>query len=95
MEVGGQLHAPVALSPRKEPPSTHWIGDCVDPRAIPDAVVKRKILSPHRESIPRTPMVQPVAQRFTDWAITALLKTLNTAIILKFPCELSLQYADK
>jgi len=26
-------------------------------------VVKRKIPSPHRESNPRTPIVQPVAQR--------------------------------
>jgi hypothetical protein len=30
------------------------------------AVVKRKIHSPHRESNPRTPIVQPVAQRYTD-----------------------------
>jgi hypothetical protein len=35
-------------------------------------VVKRKIPSPRRESNPRTPIVQPVAQRYTDWAITAL-----------------------
>jgi hypothetical protein len=54
MEVSGQLHAPAALPPRKEP----------------DAVVKRKIPSPRRESNPRTPIVQPVAQRRTDWAIT-------------------------
>jgi hypothetical protein len=25
MEVGGQLHAPVALTPGRDP-STHWIG---------------------------------------------------------------------
>jgi hypothetical protein len=35
-------------------------------RAVLDAVVKRKILSPRRESNPRTPIVQPVAQRYTD-----------------------------
>jgi hypothetical protein len=35
-------------------------------RAVLDAVVKRKIPSPHRESNPRTPIVQPVAQRCTD-----------------------------
>jgi hypothetical protein len=45
----------------------------VGPRAIVDAVVKRKIPSPRRESNPRTPIVQPVAQRYTDWAVTALL----------------------
>jgi hypothetical protein len=28
--------------------------------------------SPRRESNPGTPIVQPVAQRYTDWAITAL-----------------------
>jgi hypothetical protein len=31
-----------------------------------DAVAKRKIPSPRRESNPRTPIVQPVAQRCTD-----------------------------
>jgi hypothetical protein len=35
----------------------------VGPRAVLDAVVKRKIPSPRRESKPRTPIVQPVAQR--------------------------------
>jgi hypothetical protein len=61
MEVSGQLHAPAALPPGKEP-------------LVPvlDTVVKRKIPSPRRESNPRTPIVQPVAQRYTDWAITAL-----------------------
>jgi hypothetical protein len=43
------------------------------PRAVLDAVVKRKIPSPHRESKPVTPIVQPVAHNNTDWAITALL----------------------
>jgi hypothetical protein len=31
-----------------------------------DAVVERKIPSPHRESNPRTLIIQPVAQRYTD-----------------------------
>jgi hypothetical protein len=31
-----------------------------------DAVVKRKIPSPRRESNPRTPIVQYVAQPYTD-----------------------------
>jgi hypothetical protein len=44
----------------------------VDPRAVLDAVVKRKIPRPHRESNPRTPIVQSVAQRYIDLAITAL-----------------------
>jgi hypothetical protein len=41
------------------------------PRAILDMVVKRKISSPHQESNPRTPIIQPVAQHYTDQAITA------------------------
>jgi hypothetical protein len=44
----------------------------VGPRAVLDAVVKRNISSHRRESNPRTPIVQPVAQRYTDEAITAL-----------------------
>jgi hypothetical protein len=63
MEVSGQLHAPAALPPGKEPvvPIAGWV--C--PRAVLEAVVKRKIPSPRRESNPRTPIVQPVAQRYT------------------------------
>jgi hypothetical protein len=36
------------------------------PRAVLDAVVKKKIPSPRRESNPKTPIVQPVAQLYTD-----------------------------
>jgi hypothetical protein len=43
------------------------------PRAILDAVVKRKIRSLRRESNPSTPIIQPVVQLYTDWAITALV----------------------
>jgi hypothetical protein len=35
-------------------------------KAVLDAVVKRKIPNPCRESNPRTPIIQPVAQRYTD-----------------------------
>jgi hypothetical protein len=54
------------FTPRERAPGTHWIGVWVGPRAILDAVVKRKIPSPRRESNPSTPIVQPVAQRYTD-----------------------------
>jgi hypothetical protein len=40
------------------------------PRAVLDAVVKKKISSPRRESKPRTPFVQPAAQRYTDYLYT-------------------------
>jgi hypothetical protein len=46
-------------------PGTHWVGGWVGPIAVLDAVVKRKIPSPRRESNPRTTIVQPVAQRYT------------------------------
>jgi hypothetical protein len=35
----------------------------VGPRAVLDAVVKRKISSPRWESNPKTPIIQTVAQR--------------------------------
>jgi hypothetical protein len=63
---------PGRLPPKKRAPGTNWIGGWIGSRAVLDAVVKRKIPSPRRDSNPRTPIVQPVAQRYTDWAITAL-----------------------
>jgi hypothetical protein len=71
--VGGEWSAsrPGHFSCRERGSVTHWIGGWVGPRTVLDAVVKRKIPSPRRESNPRTPIVQPVAQRYTDWAITA------------------------
>jgi hypothetical protein len=49
------------LYPRERAPDTHWTGGWVGPRVVLDTVVKRKIPSPHRESNPRTPIVQHVA----------------------------------
>jgi hypothetical protein len=57
---------PGCITPREIAPRTHWLGDWVGPRAVLDSVVKRKITSPRRESNRRTPIVQPVAQRYTD-----------------------------
>jgi hypothetical protein len=50
-----------------------WIGGWVGPRAVLDAVLKRKIPSPRRKSKPRTPIFQPVAERYTDCALKALV----------------------
>jgi hypothetical protein len=65
---GGQWSAsrPGRFTPRERAPGTHWIGGWVDPRAVLEAVMKRKISRPRRESNPRTPIVQPVAWRYTD-----------------------------
>jgi hypothetical protein len=40
--------------------------DRIGLRAVLNAVVKKKILSPRRESSRRTSIVQPIAQRYTD-----------------------------
>jgi hypothetical protein len=66
MEVSGQLHTPAALPPRERVHGTHWIGGWVSPRAVLDAEVKRKIPSPRWELKPRTPIIQPVDERYTD-----------------------------
>jgi hypothetical protein len=47
------------------------MGGWVGPRAVLDAVVKRKIPSLHWESNPRTPIIQPIAQSCTNCAITS------------------------
>jgi hypothetical protein len=62
---GGERSAsrPDRFTPRERAPGTHWIGGWVGSRAILDAVVKRKIPSPRRESSPRTPIVQPVGRQ--------------------------------
>jgi hypothetical protein len=49
----------------------------VGPRAILDVVVKRKIPSPRQELNPITLIIQPVAQRYTDWAITTSIAELK------------------
>jgi hypothetical protein len=65
---GGEWSAlrPGRFTLRERAPGTHWIGGWVGPRAFLDAVVKRKIPNPRRESNPKTPIVQPVVQRYTD-----------------------------
>jgi hypothetical protein len=71
---GGECLAsrPGCFTPRERAPGTHWIGGWVSPRAVLDAVVRRKIPNPRRESNPITPVVQPVAQRYAEWATVHL-----------------------
>jgi hypothetical protein len=71
---GGErsVSRPGRFTPRERAPGTHWIGSWLGPRAVLDAVVKRKIPSLRRESNPTTPIVQPVVSRYTDWAIAAI-----------------------
>jgi hypothetical protein len=76
---GGEWSAsrPGRFTPRERAPGTHCIGGWVGSRAVLDAVVKRKIPSSRREWNLRTPIVQSVAQRYTNRAITALNNNNN------------------
>jgi hypothetical protein len=58
---GGEwsVSCPSCFTPRERAPGTNWIGGWVGPRAILDALVKRRISSPRWESKRRTPIVQP------------------------------------
>jgi hypothetical protein len=54
------------------------------PRAVLDAVVKRKIPSPRRESNPRTPIVQPVALTGgVKWVINEPGDALQMSLLLE------------
>jgi hypothetical protein len=64
------VSCPDCFTTRESTPGTHWIGGWVGPRAILDMMVKRKFPAPHQESNPRMPIVQPVAQHYTNLAIT-------------------------
>jgi hypothetical protein len=83
---------PGRFTPQGKAPGTHWIGGWVGPRAVLDTVVKKNP-SPRRESNPRTPIVQLVSQRYTDWAVTALMLLIiafwkaDRRIILKVACS--------
>jgi hypothetical protein len=71
MEMSGQLHAPAALTPRKKHvvPIGQEAGWSPEPGL--DAMVKKKIPSPRRESNPDHPIVQPVVSRYTNWVFKA------------------------
>jgi hypothetical protein len=83
---GGEWSAsrPGRFTPRERAPVIHWIGGWVGRRAVLDAVVKREIPSPRRESNPRTPIVQPAARHIlrnyfyvTEASSLALLKNVH------------------
>jgi hypothetical protein len=68
--VSGQLHAPAALPPGKSS-GTRFIGGCVDLRAGLDDMEKWKFFILPGLELPPLLVVQPVASRYTDWAIQA------------------------
>jgi hypothetical protein len=72
MEVSGQLHPPAALAPGKEPlvPIGQEAGWATSRSGRGG---EEKNSQPPPESNPRTPIVQLVAQRYTDWATVSLV----------------------
>jgi hypothetical protein len=69
---GGELSAshPGRFTPRKRAPGTHW--RLSGPQSRSGRGDEEKNSHPRRESNPRTPIIQPVAQRYADWSIAAL-----------------------
>jgi hypothetical protein len=63
--VSGQLHSPRTFYPRGNSPRNPLIGDWVGPKAGLDAVEKRKISCPCRESDPGRPAVSPSLYRLS------------------------------
>jgi hypothetical protein len=76
-EVSGQLHAPAALPPGKEPPLS--IGQKAGWAPEPVWTTWRRENSwPYRDSNSDHSEVQPVASRYTDYAIPALITIWET-----------------
>jgi hypothetical protein len=58
-------------------PSTHFIGGWVDPRASVDDMEKWTFFTLPGLELPPPLVVQPVASRYTDWAIPAMVQKWN------------------
>jgi hypothetical protein len=67
MKLGLYIMAP---EPNSTAPGSHWIGGWVDPRAGLADMEKWKFLTPPGLNSDPS-VVQPVASRYTDWAIPA------------------------
>jgi hypothetical protein len=65
---------PLPLYPRERAPDTHFIGGWVDPRAGLDDMEKWKFFTLPGLELLLPLVVQPVASRYTDWAIPAPLE---------------------
>jgi hypothetical protein len=63
---------PRPLYPQRKSPWYPLVRRLGGPQSRSGRGGEEKNFQPRRESNPRTPIVQPVAQRYTDWAITAL-----------------------
>jgi hypothetical protein len=70
LEVSGQLHAPIALSPAKEPPVPIGYKVVWTPEPV-WTTWRRENSWPYRNTNSDPSVVQLVASRYTDWAIPA------------------------
>jgi hypothetical protein len=84
VEVSTQPHAPTILPRGKSPwyPLDRRLGG---PQSRSGRGGEEKNSQPRRELNPRTPIVQPVALRYTDWAIMAH-KPPSGAEVNKWSC---------
>jgi hypothetical protein len=62
---------------------TYWIGGWVGPRAILDAVVKRKIPSPRRKSNPRTP-IMPIVIYYSLFSLVTANRDSSVGIAMGY-----------
>jgi hypothetical protein len=76
--VGGEWSA---SRPCPFTPGTHFIGGWVDPRAGLDDMEKWKFFTLQGLELPLPLVVQPVASRYTDWAIPAYYTDMKNAYI--------------
>jgi hypothetical protein len=67
---------PLPLYPRERAPGTHFKGGWVDPRAGLDDMHKWKFFTLPGLKLSCPLVIQPIASRYTDWAILAHIKNL-------------------
>jgi hypothetical protein len=89
MEVSGQLLTPVAL---ERTPGGHWMG----PRAVLDAVEKRKISYPFREMNSSPPASSPSLYRLSYPVLPkSSLSSPNILLCTLFPNTFSIKVKEK
>jgi hypothetical protein len=71
MEVSGQLHAPAALPPGKEPLVLNWIGGWVGPIVSLVAVEKRKILHCRESDLGKQILITRHLNTGAIWKVTS------------------------
>jgi hypothetical protein len=79
------IFMPPAALPHGKSPCTMWRGGWLSARAGLDAVVRRKIPSPYRDSNPC--IIRPVAQRYTT-ELSRLLNTKYLPLKIKKVCSI-------